>query len=179
MSASRADDYDEFYARTYQHAYHTALGITGSRSAAEDATQEAYCSAYRQRGSFRGDGPPEAWLQRIVVNAAIDHCRRLRRRATTPSGDDTLGARDPFLDSHPERLALAAAIAELPSRYRAAIVLHYFHGYPLRMLGEILGVSEGAAAMILHRALVGLRSSLQERDTRAPGASQIRPGKEA
>ena len=167
MAPSRLDDFSEFYAGSYASAYRTALGITGSRSAAEDATQEAYCSAYRRRSTFRGEGTPEAWLQRIVANAAIDQVRRARNRLSSQPSEDVTTGRDPLVDSAPDRLALAAAVATLPPRQRAAIVLHYFHGYPHRMVGEVLGMSEGAAAMTLHRALRVLRTALDAGANRA------------
>jgi RNA polymerase sigma-70 factor (ECF subfamily) len=165
MAASDLDDFDGFYSRTYPSAYRLALGITGSKSAAEDATQDAYLSAYRRRRSYRGDGPPEAWLRRIVANAAIDHCRRLQRHAATGAPDDVYTLPDDRLESTPQRLALAAAIRALPPRQRAAVLLHYLHGYPHGALGELLGMSEGAAAMTLHRALTSLRASLGPQTT--------------
>ncbi len=165
MATSDLDDFDGFYSRTYPSAYRLALGITGSKSAAEDATQDAYLSAYRRRRSYRGDGPAEAWLRRIVANAAIDHCRRLQRHGRTGAPDDVYAQQDDRLESTPQRVALAAAIRALPPRQRAAVVLHFFHGYPHGALGELLGMSEGAAAMTLHRALTSLRASMGSQTT--------------
>jgi DNA-directed RNA polymerase specialized sigma24 family protein len=70
-------DFGVFYERTYRAAFRVAYGIVGERGMAEDVTQDAYVDAYRQRGRFRGDGSPDAWLYRIVVNGATS--RGLRR----------------------------------------------------------------------------------------------------
>ena len=72
-------DFGAFYERTYQATYRIAYGVVGDRELADDVTQDAYVTAYRERGGYRGDGPPEAWLYRIVVNTAISTLRhRLR-----------------------------------------------------------------------------------------------------
>ncbi len=160
------EDFGGFYRRLYPVAYRTALGVLGSPSLAEDATQEAFLDAYRRRGTFRSDGPAEAWLQRIVVNRAIDQLRRHGRRAEVPfeleaerGGDDMRGGDDyPGID-HAD---LLAAIGRLDVRQRAAVVLRYFHGYPVPVVGEVLSTSEGGASMLLQRAMDRLRSVLAE-----------------
>ena len=158
MAESELDDFDAFYRRTYTAAYRTALGITSHGPLAEDVTQEAFCSAYRKRGSFRGGATAETWLQRIVVNEAIDQLRRRRARPTTDMDSELAiadGRDEP--GTTVDRLALLAGVADLNPRQRAAIVLRYFHDYPMRTVGDVLGVSEGAAAMLGGRALAALR----------------------
>jgi RNA polymerase sigma factor (sigma-70 family) len=152
------EDFARFYAETYRGAYRLALGIVGSAQEAEDVTQDAYASAYRQRVRFRGEVPPAAWLHRIVVNAAISAARRNPGRRVRPLGP---------LDLEVEASAdldhdLAAALGSLDGRSRAAIVLRYFHGYDYASISTILGVSTGNVGMILTRALRRLRQDLIE-----------------
>jgi RNA polymerase sigma-70 factor, ECF subfamily len=151
-------DFDVFYRRTYLAAYRTALGVIGSPSLAEDVTQEAFVDAFRHRSSFRGHGSTDAWLQRIVVNKAIDELRRRGRRGEVPwelavEPTDTRAG-------EVNRSDLLDAIARLDSRQRAAVVLRHFHGYPLRTVGGVLGTSEGGASMLLQRAMDRLRSEV-------------------
>jgi RNA polymerase sigma-70 factor (ECF subfamily) len=130
---------------------------------AEDVTQEAYCSAYQRRGSFRGRAPAEIWLQRIVVNEAIDQLRRRRARPTVELDPDlAIHAGGDVPGASADRLTLLGAIGGLNPRQRAAVVLRYFHDYPLRAVGEVLGTSEGAAAMLVQRALATLREVVGE-----------------
>lgn len=158
MGSSDLDDFDAFYRRTYASAYRTALGVTASPELAEEVVQEAYCAAYRGRGGFRGDAPAENWLQRIVVREAIDQCRRRRSRPTLVlDAEPEIEDREPAMAVSIDRLALLAALSRLQARQRAAIVLRYFHDYPLRTVGEILGTSEGGATMLVQRALAHLR----------------------
>lgn len=161
MGNSELDDFAAFYRRTYAAAYRTALGVTSSVPLAEDVTQEAYCSAYRQRSSFRGQAPAELWFQRIVVNEAIDQLRRRLARPTSeldPGLAIADGSDVPTLTA--ERLTLLEALACLNPRQRAAIVLRYFHDYPLRSVGDVLGTSEGGATMLVQRALSALRQAI-------------------
>src|SRR4029078_7174840 len=55
-------------------------------------TQDAYAQAYRQRSSFRGDVPVDAWLHRIAVNAALTGLWRAKVRWTEPQGAGTAAA---------------------------------------------------------------------------------------
>jgi RNA polymerase sigma-70 factor (ECF subfamily) len=156
--AIELDDFDDFYRRTYTAAYRTALGVIGSPSLAEDVTQEAFVDAYRHQSSYRGQGSAEAWLQRIVVNRAIDELRRRGRRAEVPF--EMVPEETDSRAAETDQSELLDAIARLDSRQRAAVVLRHFHGYPLRTVGEVLGTSEGGASMLLQRAMDRLRPTV-------------------
>ncbi|MGD0249044.1 MAG: RNA polymerase sigma factor [Candidatus Limnocylindrales bacterium] len=168
MGSSELDDFNSFYRRTYAAAYRTALGVTSSRSLAEDATQEAYASAYRDRRSFRADAPAEHWLQRIVVRKGVDQLRRRGNRPTLELTDE-VEAEASESSVVVQRLALLAALNDLQPRQRAAIVLRYFHDYSYRAVGEVLGTSEGGATMVVQRALGRLRERLGD-EMEASGA---------
>ena len=64
---TQIDDFAGLYERTYQRTYRTVLGICGDATLAADVTQDAYVAAYRNRSTFRGDVPVEAWLHRIAT----------------------------------------------------------------------------------------------------------------
>ena len=163
MGESELDDFGAFYRRTYAAAYRTALGITSNGPLAEDVAQEAFCSAYRGRARFRGAVPAEVWLQRIVVNEAFDQLRRGRVRPTVELDPDLAIQGGEIPAAAVERMTLLRAVECLNPRQRAAIVLRYFHGYPLRTVGAVLGTSEGGATMLVQRALVTLRQTIGDR----------------
>ena len=82
VAAARRGDHDAFsqLVLCYQTlAYTVAYRILGNRRSAEDATQEAFLSAYRAIRRFRC-GSFKAWLLRIVTNACYDELRRRKRR---------------------------------------------------------------------------------------------------
>src|SRR5690606_2250393 len=73
------DAYNTLVLHYQELAYNIAYRIVGEPDAAADATQEAFISAYRALGSFRG-GSFKSWLLRIVTNACYDELRRRKRR---------------------------------------------------------------------------------------------------
>ena len=137
----------------------------GERQAAEDVTQETYLKAWTTLRSFRGDSSLETWLYRIVINEAHNHRRRLPRTQPLPDADSPLAPRDSSADqqvvAEQRRAAVADAIAELPMRYRAPLVLHYFAGCSYAEVGRILSLSEVAAKVRVHRARRALTDRLQ------------------
>jgi RNA polymerase sigma-70 factor (ECF subfamily) len=151
-------DFGAFYERTYDVAYRTALGIVRDPALAADVTQEAYVSAYRHRGRFRGEAPSGAWLHRIIVNQALSAVRRrpaIRRDADlTPfiTPDTAIGTTS--------RLALFDALDALAPRHRAAVILRYYHDYDYATIAQILGTTPTNVGAMLTRALDRLRVAL-------------------
>jgi RNA polymerase sigma factor (sigma-70 family) len=152
-------DFGGFYERTYQAAFRTALGIVRHASLAADVTQEAYAAAYRHRDRFRGDVPAEAWLHRIVVNAALSTLRRDRPLVheipvADPASRDASGL-------VAERLALFDALDALSPRQRAAVILRYYHDYDYAAIARILDTTSTNVGAMLSRALDRLRVELE------------------
>ncbi|HEX9796008.1 MAG TPA: sigma-70 family RNA polymerase sigma factor [Anaerolineales bacterium] len=154
--------------------YNLALRIMGDPAAAEDAAQEAFISAYRKLGGFRG-GSFRAWLMRIVTNACYDELRRYRRRPQTPLEDlnpldepaevDSAG----FLQSDEEgpeaaadRAELARALREcldrLPLEFKVVAVLVDVQGFDYKEAAEVMDKPLGTVKSRLARA----RSRMQE-----------------
>jgi RNA polymerase sigma-70 factor (ECF subfamily) len=95
-------------------AFNLAYRLMGDPAAAEDATQDAFISAYRKLNTFRG-GSFKAWLLRIVTNACYDELRRLKRRPTTalePVGSDDEEIESPSWLKDPNESPEDAALRE-------------------------------------------------------------------
>jgi len=106
-------------------------------------------------------------VARIVANAALDLVRRRRVRVTEelPAGA-ALPFRDPA-ESAELRARLNKALAGLPARQRAVLVLHDVEGYRHAEIGEMLGMPEGTARSDLHHARTLMRRALDDlRNTR-------------
>jgi RNA polymerase sigma-70 factor, ECF subfamily len=155
----------------YSHAYR----ILGELSPADDATQEAMISAYRNIGSFRG-GSFKSWLLRIVTNACYDELRRRKRRPTTPlepvdADDDEIESPYWIADSSesPEELAerveLGTAIQNclnnLPEEFRGVVVLVDVQGMDYQEASDVLDIPLGTIKSRLARARLRLRDCLQ------------------
>jgi len=136
--------------------------MTGDRALAEDLAQETFVKAFRSLAAFDTTRRLSSWLFRIAHNTAIDAMRRSRpppasidaTHIASAAGPDELAS--PPAPDPVERLelgrALEAALAELRSDQRAAIVLRYENGLSFDEIGAVLGVPEVTARSHVHRA---------------------------
>ncbi len=168
--------------------YNVAYRIMGERDAAEDATQEAFISAYRKLRSFRG-GSFRAWLMRIVTNACYDELRRRKRRpagsldALVQVGEDSAGdlqvmaeaAQDP--EAAAEQAELARAIQDcmnhLAPEFRIVAVLADVQGYDYKEVAQAIGKPVGTVKSRLARARARLRECLQRHGELLPAAFRL------
>jgi RNA polymerase sigma-70 factor (ECF subfamily) len=159
------DDFDRFYEQQYQALYRTVRGIVLDPAIAEDLTQDAFAKAFSARRQYRPDHPPGVWLHRIAVNTAISHARRgrLQRMVMEKIGRAELSAAvaDPT-DGGDD--SLRDALAGLKPAQRAAVVLHYYHGYAYKDIGTILGIPPGTVGSRISLALGELRRRLRAAD---------------
>ncbi|MDP8905729.1 MAG: sigma-70 family RNA polymerase sigma factor [Chloroflexota bacterium] len=134
--------------------------ILRDRELARDAVQEALIRAWRDLPGLRDPERFDAWLHRLIVNAAVDEARRRRRRVIEVklTSLDLDRATDEFgqLD---EREALDQALAKLAPEHRALVVMHYYLGMPLPEAAAALGIGLGAAKSRLHRAIGSMRQA--------------------
>jgi len=147
--------------------YRLAIRITGNASDAEEVIQDAFSSVLRNIGTFRGDASLGSWIYRIVANAAYQNVRRSRHRREEICLEDVLpsfqengrhagpisdwSARidDPAAQTE-LRVALNAAIEDLPPEYRVAIVLRDVEGFSMREVAAALKVTVGNAKSRVH-----------------------------
>ena len=153
-------------------AVRVAYGVLRQRSDAEDVAQEAYLRVFRGLAGFRGDAQFETWLYRIVANAAMSHLRRVGRfgdlladpedERIEPPNTPSAGPADVAVD----REALSRALEALPDSMRAVVVAKDVYGLSCQEIGEMVGASEGAIKVRLHRARKRLKERLFEEGER-------------
>jgi RNA polymerase sigma-70 factor, ECF subfamily len=137
-------------ARHQDRLWAVALGVMRNPDDAADALQEAYISAFRRAGSFRGDAQVTTWLHRVVVNACLDRLRSLKVRATESLPDDPdrsaeLGVEEPVdpVEAQQQRDQIRDALGRLNPDQRAALVLVDMQGYSFDEAATILGCAPG------------------------------------
>ncbi len=179
-SAARGGDaeaLEAFVRAAYPEVYTLAFRLTGHEEDARDVAQEAFLRACRALRRFRGDAKVSTWLYRITANCAVDHLeRQSRHRHEVLHGDEPV--RDLRADHDPEvravtgalRAELVGALAALPPRLRAVVVLRDIYDLPHDAIAAELGISESAAKVRLHRARRRLQDQLFHRRT-AEGAA--------
>jgi len=160
-------------------AYRLAIGITGTVQDAEEVVQDAFWTVIRKSDSFRGDSALGSWLYRIVANAAYQKLRGRRGRRSDvsldevrplfhengehagPIADWSQGLDDPSRQTE-LRIALTAAIRELPPHYRTVLILHDVEGLSHIEAAETLGLSVPNVKSRVHRARLFLRKRLAD-----------------
>lgn len=157
--------------RYQQLAYNVALRMLGDVPSAEDATQEAFFSAYEHIKQYRG-GSFRSWLLRIVSNTCLDMLRSRKRRASTPLDDLPAGwDSSPLVaDPHtPEEFALRRelssqiqhALLSLPPDQRAAVILSDLQGFSYDEIATTTSSSLGTVKSRISRGRARLRDLLR------------------
>lgn len=152
--------------------YNVAYRIMRDPGAADDATQEAFISAYNALKRFRG-GNFRAWLLRIVTNACYDELRRRKRRPQSSLDEITEEYESPSFmaddgigpEEHQQKVELVNAVQQcledLPDEQRVAAVLCDVEGRAYQEIAEIMSVSLGTVKSRISRARNKLRECLQ------------------
>jgi RNA polymerase sigma-70 factor (ECF subfamily) len=144
--AGDRDAFAELVRRHRDRLWAVALRTLGDREEAADAVQDALLSAYRGADRFRGDSAVTTWLHRIVVNACLDRARRRQARPTVPMPETesaTFVARAATTPDIDTAMTVRAALGQLPTEQRVALVLLDMQGYSVAEIAQILGVAEG------------------------------------
>jgi RNA polymerase sigma factor (sigma-70 family) len=147
------------YRRHTPRLRHLLLRLLGEpRADAEDAVQETWMRAVAGLPRFRGDSAFGTWLVGIGVRTAGEALRRRYRRRE--SGDpEELAIAAPAAGAG-ERIDLERALAALPDRHRAVLVLHDVEGFTHEEIAARLGIPAGTSKAWLFRARRAVRAML-------------------
>ena len=158
--------FDVLYRRYLDRVYGYAFYQLRDHHDAEDATERTFLAALRALPEFRAEGATfRAWLFRIAHNTIVNARRSRFRRRTEPLPD---GLERIAPNADPAGLVLEAdesrrvlrAVAELPEDRRQVVLLRFVDGLSSREIGQVMDRSEGAARVLLHRALRDLAARL-------------------
>jgi RNA polymerase sigma-70 factor (sigma-E family) len=134
----------------------TAYLLTGDVVAAEELVQSALVKTATHWRRVTSAGNPEAYVRRIMVNERIGWWRRFgRREVPVAAPPDDLGGDQS--EAAARRIDLAAALAQLPTRQRAVVVLRYYEDMSEAATAAILGCSVGTVKSQASAALAKLR----------------------
>src|SRR5207248_3268879 len=160
--AGNEADFERLYQASYGKILGTLTAMLGDRAAAEDCAPDPFERAYKKWPTWQPIAPAEAWVHRIAVNAAVSYKRKMKLREV---GEVIRRIGRPGLAPDPQVLAessdLAAALAKLPPKQAAVIVLRHYHGYTNRAIAQALGIPERTVASRLAVAKGRMRQMLQ------------------
>jgi RNA polymerase sigma-70 factor (ECF subfamily) len=152
----------EIFDRHQARLHRLALRMSRDREEAKDLVQETFLRAAYHPGSIPAGEPAcEAWLVRVLVNLCRDRHRRMRTRQGGHLDDIPAQAHDP----EPALLAASAvraALAALPPRRRAVVILHELEDRPVHDVARLLRISAVTVRWHLSRARQELREKLMK-----------------
>src|SRR5689334_14182612 len=154
--------FSEFAAASRARLRSTAYLLCGDWDRASDHVQEGLIRVYVAWPRLVKKGREHAYARKAVVSAFLDASRK-RSSTERPAAEPTDRASAEDLAAHvADRAALMAALARLPERQRACVVLRYFEELDVRETATALGCSEGTVKSQTSRALTALRGMFEE-----------------
>lgn len=146
---------EEAYDACGPAVYRLAMVYLGRHADAEDVTQEVFVRLFCRAPAFADGDHEKRWLLRVTANLCRDQLRGFWRKRVVEL-EDTLSAAPPE-----EQEALAAVMA-LPEQYKLPIHLHYYEGYSVAEIAEILKLGQSAVKMRLKRGREMLKLELED-----------------
>jgi RNA polymerase sigma-70 factor (ECF subfamily) len=166
LRTGRAGAFDVIVERHKRTIYQLCYRFVGNHEDASDLSQDVFVRAYRGLHSFRGQSSIGTWLYRIGVNVCLNH---VNAKAPRTEPIDAQQHVDTKGDSPAERVfrherasMVRAAIARLPRKQRATLILRMYHEMSHQQIADILGSSVGAVKANFFHALSNLKRLLEE-----------------
>jgi RNA polymerase sigma-70 factor (ECF subfamily) len=165
--AARSAAFDRLADQHLDRAYGLARAILHDPVDAQDATHDAFVSAWRAWATLRDPARFEAWFDRIIVNTCRNRLRSAQRRPTDISNEVAIATGDPFAQTE-DRDVLGAAIAALSPDHRIVVALRFYGDLTVAAISDRLGVPTGTVRSRLHYALRALHLAIDTADDRGP-----------
>jgi RNA polymerase sigma factor (sigma-70 family) len=164
-----ADAFQHLYRRVSPNLMGYLLRLTRNRERAEDLLQITFSKIHRARGSYLRGAPVLPWILAIARRSFLDERRSANVRTEELSPDGSLPEPQTEERPLPTELsdALEVAISRLPETYREAIVLTKITGLSVAEAASVLGATETAVKLRVHRGYNQLRKEL-DRYSRVP-----------
>ena len=161
----RREAFDVLVERHRRQVYQLCYRFVGNHEDASDLAQDVFIRAYRNLRGFRGQAAVSTWLYRIAVNVSLN---RVSAKSATFEKLDSREHADERIETADAALLRAeradevrAAIARLPKKQRATLVLRIYHELPHEEIAGILGSSVGAVKANFFHAVANLRKILK------------------
>ena len=146
--------------RHQKRIYNLTYRMLGRPEDAADATQDAFVTAMRKLGGFRGTSAFTTWLHRVAVNICYDALRKRAREVPVEEHEETATGTD-MAESSATAVDVQRALLTVPEEFRAVLILHDVQGVPYEAIAESLGAPLGTIKSRLHRGRVALARAVR------------------
>ena len=160
----------EIFDKYHEKVYRIAYGVVRQREEALDVVQEVFIKLFRSIKKFKGRSHFYTYLYRMVMNAAIDHKRKVGKQLM--SSLDEEGSFEPSEEAEkgPERVLLQKELEErvklamdkLPDEQKAALIYRDVEGLSYQEMAEAMGCSVGTVMSRLHYGRKRMQESLKD-----------------
>lgn len=164
MDEVRKDQLDSMrilFERYHQRLYQYFLYLSGQPDLSQDLTQNVFYRIMRYRNSYRSGASFRTWMYQIARNVQNDHYQKSKMKFSDyeqiEGKEDESGSALKHLEKQEMENTLEEAMKLLPDAQREIILLSRYEGMRYREIGEVLGCSEGAVKVRVHRAMQQLK----------------------
>lgn len=157
---------EQLYRRYADHMYSVCLSYNSDEDEACDILQEGFIKVFRKLHQFKFDCSLKGWIRRIMVNTALDHYRKQKRREEKMETYSQISI-SPHIGNVLEQInaqALIELVNQLPQRAAIVLKLYAIEGYNHKEIAEKLAITEGTSKSQLHRARTLLKELLSKND---------------
>ena len=162
------DAFAELYRRHLDRIYRFVRSQVPDDSTAEDLTAQVFFKALSSAGSFRGEAAYRSWLYRIAHNVVATWGRQRARSPLVvedlPESEDLTPSPATQAIAGEQRAMVRAKVAELPPAEREVVALRYLEEFSIEEVADVTDRSKGAVRILLHRARLRLRRSLEGKE---------------
>ncbi len=160
-----AFDPDSFASKLYyRDLYRFGFSLSGSEADARDLTQETFYIWAKKRHQLRNPGNVKGWLFTTLYREFLKTCRRLKRVADEPIGEDALTLPDVPVDcaNRIDSQTLLHFLSEIDEDFRAPLVLYYMEDLSYKEIADVLAIPLGTVQSRIARAKIQLLRRLSE-----------------
>lgn len=140
--------FDQLYSQSFQKLVGQIYAMCGNLTEAQDCVQEAFIRAWDHRRKLDWERHPEAWLRTTAYRLAVSRWRKARRALRQP---DRAVEPQRTYEPSPDRVAIDAALQQLPEDQRRAIVLHHLCDLSVAQVADEVGSPTGTVKARLAR----------------------------
>ena len=154
--------FNELYNRYATDVLRVCYFYLGDRQRAEDVCQDTFLKLYTSNPILQ-EGCEKAWLLKVALNRCRDLWRGswLKKVVLGSPVFELIPAPDELSRMDEEQRVLSA-VYQLPGEFKETVLLHYYQGYGIKEIADILGVAEGTISSRLNRARKRLEKTLKE-----------------
>jgi len=158
------ESFDQVVRQRETQVLRTAFRILGNWADAEDVAQEVFLRLHKNGLKFENEAAAGGWLYRVTVNLCVDRTRSLRPSQELPELTSRDRSAEAVVLLEEKKQRLMEALAMLPAKERAAVVLREIEGLSTAEVAAALGSTEVTVRSQISKAMVKLRSILNQEE---------------